>query len=244
MKMKRREFIMLIGTAAAWPVAARAQQSERRRRVGVFMNLAAEDPLAQARLAAFQQGLQELGWVIGRNLTIDYRWGVGDVARNRRFASELVALAPDVILAAATSAESLHQATNTVPIVFVGLIDPVGRGLVASLSRPGGNVTGFTPFEFALSGKLLELLKKIAPQVKRAAVVRDTVAGTAGIGQFAAIQAVAPSLGVDVAAALGRFSTMNCWPSLSESACPTRRATMSVVPPGANPTMMRTGRVE
>jgi putative ABC transport system substrate-binding protein len=131
MTIGRREFITLLGGAVAWPLAARAQQRDRRR-VGVFMNLAADDPLAQARLAAFQQGLQELGWVIGRNVTVDYRWGVGDADHNRRFASELVALAPDVILAVGASVDSLRQATNTVPIVFVGSIDPVGRGLVAS----------------------------------------------------------------------------------------------------------------
>jgi putative ABC transport system substrate-binding protein len=198
--MKRRDFITLLGAAVAWPLAARGQQREPKRRVGVFMNLASDDPQAQARLAAFHQGLQELGWVIGRNVTVDYRWGVGDADHNRRFASELVALAPDVILAVGATVDSLHQATNTVPIVFVGVVDPVGRGLVASLSRPGGNATGFTPFEFALSGKLLELLKQIAPQVKRVAVIRDTVVSAAGIGQFGAIQAVAPSLGVDVGA--------------------------------------------
>jgi putative tryptophan/tyrosine transport system substrate-binding protein len=198
--MRRREFIAGIGGAVAWPLAARAQQGSPMRRVGVLMNLAADDPEAQARLAAFHQGLQELGWIVGRNVTIDYRWGVIAADSNRKLASELVALAPDVILAAGAAADAVHQVTTTVPIIFAGVIDPVGRGLITSLARPGGNATGFTPFEFSLSGKLLQLLKQIAPKVKRVAVVRDTIFSAAGIGQFGAIQAIAPSLGVEVKA--------------------------------------------
>jgi putative ABC transport system substrate-binding protein len=195
--MKRRDFISLLGSAAAWPLAARAQQM---RRIGVFMNLPADDQEGQARLAAFHQGLQELGWVLGRNVRIDYRWGFGDRDRNRAAASELVGLAPDLILAAGNLIDAVRQETRTIPIVFTGVIDPVGRGLVESLAWPGGNATGFTPFEFSLNGKLLELLTQVAPNVKRVAVLRDTVLASAGIAQFAVIQAVAPTLGVDVSA--------------------------------------------
>ena len=191
--MIRRQFITLLGGAAAWPLAARAQQGERMRRVGVFTNLAADDPESQARIGAFLQGLQQSGWTIGSNVRLDYRWGTTDYARYQQYAAELVALDPDVILCVAGVAlTSLQQATRTVPIVFVGAIDPVGAGQVASLARPGGNATGFTLFEYGLSGKWLELLKQLAPGVTRAAVLRDS--GTAGgIGQFAAIQSVAPS---------------------------------------------------
>ena len=191
--MIRRQFITLLGGAAAWPLAARAQQGERMRRVGVFTNLAADDPESQARIGAFLQGLQQSGWTIGSNVRLDYRWGTTDYARYQQYAAELVALDPDVILCVAGVAlSSLQQATRTVPIVFVGAIDPVGAGQVASLARPGGNATGFTLFEYGLSGKWLELLKQLAPGVTRAAVLRDS--GTAGgIGQFAAIQSVAPS---------------------------------------------------
>jgi putative ABC transport system substrate-binding protein len=196
--MKRREFILALGGAAAWPLAARAQQGEPMRRVGALMSTAADDPEGQARIAAFQQGLQQFGWTIGRNVRIDSRWPAGDSERIRRYAAELVALSPDVILATGSAAAGpLLQATRTVPIVFVIVPDPVGAGLVNSLARPGGNATGFIQFEYAISGKWLELLKEIAPRVTRAAVLRDP-AITGGIGQFGAIQAVAPSLGVEV----------------------------------------------
>jgi putative tryptophan/tyrosine transport system substrate-binding protein len=197
--MRRREFIAgLGGAAAAWPLAARAQPSDRMRRIGVLMNLAADDPEAQARLAAFRKGLQELGWIDGRNVRIDYRWGPGDADRMRTYAAELVALAPDVILATGSpTVEPLLQATRTVPIVFVALVDPVGAGYVATLARPGGNITGFINFEYGMSGKWLELLKEIAPGMRRVVVLRDP-ANPAGIGQLAAIQTVAPSFGVEL----------------------------------------------
>jgi putative tryptophan/tyrosine transport system substrate-binding protein len=199
--MKRREFIMVLGGVAAMcPLAARAQQPERMKRIGVFTILSADDPVGQARNAAFVQGLQELGWTVGHNLRIDYRWGPSDVDRNRRYAAELVALAPDVILATGSlTVDPLQQATRTVPIVFMRIVDPVGAGLVQSLAHPGGNVTGFTQYEFGLSAKWLELLKEIAPGVRRVAVFRDS-ATTSGIGQFGAIQSVAPSVGVEVSA--------------------------------------------
>jgi len=196
--MKRRKFITLLGGAAvAWPIAARAQQPERMRRIGMLSNLAADDAEAQARNAAFLQALQQLGWTDGRNVRIDFRWGAGDADRNRRYAAELIALAPDVILATGSPAvEPLHRATHSVPIVFLQVTDPVGAGLVASLARPAANITGFTNYEYGMSGKWLELLKEIAPRVTRALVLREL--GPNGIGQFAAIQAVAPSLGVEV----------------------------------------------
>jgi putative tryptophan/tyrosine transport system substrate-binding protein len=196
--MKRRAFIAGLGATAAWPLAARAQQRERMRRIGVLMNIASDDPEAQARLAAFLQGLQEWGWSVGRNVQIDYRWGAGDTDRVRQYAAELVALAPDVILAYGTSTVGpLQQLTRALPIVFTQIVDPVGGGFVASLARPGGNTTGFTLFEYGISAKWLELLKQIAPRVTRAAVLRDpTISG--GIGQFAAIQSVAPSFGVEL----------------------------------------------
>jgi putative ABC transport system substrate-binding protein len=197
--MRRREFITLLGgAAAAWPVAARAQQPERMRRVGVLMNFPADDPEAPARLTAFAQGLQQLGWTDGRNLRIDYRWGAADADRGRRFAVELVALAPDVMLASAFPATAaLKQTTHTVPIVFVNVVDPVGAGLVDSLAQPGGNVTGFALYEYGISAKWLELLKEIAPGVKRAAVLRNA-AEASGIGQYAVILAAAPSVDVEV----------------------------------------------
>jgi len=195
----RRDFITLLGGATiAWPLAARAQQPERMRRVGVLMNLGSDDAEAQARNAAFLQGLQELGWTVGRNVRIEYRWGAGDAELFRRHASELVALAPDVILAGGGAVvPSLLQATRTVPIVFTGTPDPVGAGFVESLARPGGNATGFTIYEYGISGKWLELLKEIAPHVTRAAVIRDP-AIAAGLGSWGAIQSVAPSLGVEL----------------------------------------------
>jgi len=197
--MRRRDFITLIGGAAvAWPLAARAQQGDRVRRIGVLMNIAADDSETQARRAAFLQGLQELGWSEGRNLRIDYRWGVGDTDRHRANAAELVALAPDVILAhGGPIMGALQRATRAVPIVFVSVTDPVGAGYVASLARPGGNATGFILFEFGISGKWLELLKQIAPRLTRVAVLRDP-AIPSGTGQFGAIQAVAPSFGVEL----------------------------------------------
>jgi putative ABC transport system substrate-binding protein len=192
--MRRREFIALFGVAAlAGPRAARAQQADRVRRVGVLMSRAAGDPEEQARFAGFLQGLQKLGWTDGRNVRIDYRWAAADADRSRTYAAELVALAPDVILASGSaSVAGLLQTTRTVPIVFVNVIDPVGAGYVARLARPGGNATGFTAFEYSLSGKWLELLKEIAPNLTRIAILRDP-ALAAGIGQFAAIQAMAPS---------------------------------------------------
>jgi ABC-type uncharacterized transport system substrate-binding protein len=197
--MKRREFIWLLGgAAAAWPLAARAQQGERVRRIGVFMPLAADDPESLARVGAFLQGLQALGWTDGRNVRIDYRWAAGDAERIRRYASELVALAPDVILAGGGAVvPSLLQATRTVPIVFTQTPDPVGAGFVNSLARPGGNATGFTTFEYGISAKWLELLKEITPRVTRAAVIRDAAIAS-GTGQWGALQSVAPSFGVEL----------------------------------------------
>jgi ABC-type uncharacterized transport system substrate-binding protein len=194
----RREFITVLGGAAAWPLAARAQQPEQMRRIGVLMNFAADDPEAQFRNAAFLQGLSELGWTVGRNLRIDYRWGAGDPDRYRQYAAELLALAPDVILANSSAAlASLLQATRTVPIVFTTVADPVGAGYVESLARPGGNATGFLLWEYSIAAKWLELLKEIAPHVTRAMVFRQS-AIAAGPGQFGVIQAAAPSLGVDL----------------------------------------------
>jgi putative tryptophan/tyrosine transport system substrate-binding protein len=196
--MKRRTFITLLGgAAAAWPLAARAE-GERIRRIGVLMTLAADDPEGQARLTAFVQGLQKLGWTDGRNVRIDYRWPAGDAERTRRYATELAALAPDVILAGGGSVvPSLLQATRTVPIVFTQTPDPVGAGLVNSLARPGGNATGFLLYEYGISAKWLELLKEIAPRVTRAAVIRDAAIAS-GTGQWGAIQTAAPSFGVEV----------------------------------------------
>jgi putative ABC transport system substrate-binding protein len=194
--MRRREFIALGGAAAAWPVAARAQ--ERTRRIGLLSALAADDPESMARIAAFLQGLQELGWSVGRNVRIDYRWGASDADRARRSAAELVALVPDVILANGGSIMApLQQVTRTVPIVFAAVADPVGSGFVASLARPGGNATGFANFEYGISGKWLELLKQLTPALKRVAVLRDPTVAS-GSGQLGAIQAVAPGLGVEL----------------------------------------------
>jgi putative tryptophan/tyrosine transport system substrate-binding protein len=197
--MLRRQFITLIGgTAAAWPVVSRAQRAEQMRRIGVLMNRVAGDPEGMARMAAFQHGLQQFGWTDGRNVRIDIRWGEDDVDRQRQYAAELVALAPDVILAAGTlGVAALQRVTRSLPIVFVGVGDPVGAGFVDTLARPGGNTTGFMAYEYSLSGKWLELLKEIAPSVTRAAVLRDPDS-PAGIGMFSAIQAAAQPLGVVV----------------------------------------------
>jgi ABC-type uncharacterized transport system substrate-binding protein len=197
--MQRRSFITILGAAAALPLTARAQQPERVRRIGVLQGGGgADDPDGQVRIAAFLQALQQLGWTDSRSVKIDYRWPTGDAEKTRKYAAELVALAPDVILAVgAANMTPLLQATRTVPIVFVAVADPVGAGYVDSLSRPGGNATGFMLFDYGLSAKWLELLKQIAPSVTRAAVLRDP-AITSGIGQFAVIQSVAPSVGVEV----------------------------------------------
>jgi putative ABC transport system substrate-binding protein len=195
--MRRRDFLTLLGGAAAWPLAVRAQPGERMRRIGVLMNLAADDPDGPPRITAFAQGLQEAGWAIGHNVRIDYRWSA-DVTDRSRLAAELVALAPDVLMASGYIAlYPLLQATHTVPIVFAAVIDPVANGAVESLAHPGGNATGFISFEISMGAKWLELLKQIAPNVKRVAVIRDVGAGNA-IGQLAAIQTAAPAFGVEV----------------------------------------------
>jgi putative ABC transport system substrate-binding protein len=180
--MRRRQFITFVGGAAAWPLAARVQQPERMRRIGVLLPYAANDSQVQARIAAFLHGLQQLGWTVGTNVQIDYRWSVGNEDDTRKYAAELVALAPDVIVASGSPAlPPLRRATRTVPIVFVLVVDPVGAGYVDSLARPGGNVTGFTPFEYGIGAKWLEVLKEIAPSVTRVAVIRDPNIPT-GIG--------------------------------------------------------------
>jgi ABC-type uncharacterized transport system substrate-binding protein len=198
--MKRRDFITLLGCAAAvWPLAARAQESRRVRRVGVLATVPADDSEIQARMAAFHQGLQEKGWIVGRNIRIDYRWSAaGDDEQTRKYAAELIALAPEVVLAVATATVGpLKRVSGTTPIVFVQVSDPVGAGFVESLARPGGNTTGFTLFEFSMSAKWLELLKDIEPSLTRVAVLRDPDLAS-GIGQFAAMQSVAPSLGMEL----------------------------------------------
>ena len=198
--MRRREFITLLGGAAAvWPIAARAQQAERVRRIGVLMASAADDSENQARMAAFLQGMAQLGWTDGRNIRIDTRWATTNPDELRRHATELAALAPDVLVAASgtTTVAPLLQATRTVPIVFVTVPDPVGAGFVESLARPGGNATGFINFEYGIAAKWLELLKDIAPGTTRVAVIRDSTLAV-GAGQFGAVQAVAPSLGVEL----------------------------------------------
>jgi putative tryptophan/tyrosine transport system substrate-binding protein len=197
--MRRREFITLLGGGAvtAWPLVARAQQAERVRRIGVLIPLAADDPEVKARIAAFQQGLQELGWVDGSNVRIDYRYAGGNADDVRKYAAELTALAPDVIFVSGSGAVGpLLQATRVIPIVFVAVPDPVGAGYVDSLARPGDNVTGFILFEYGIGAKWLGLLKQIAPGVTRAAVLRDP-ALSSGTGQFGALQSVAPSLGIE-----------------------------------------------
>jgi ABC-type uncharacterized transport system substrate-binding protein len=196
--VKRREFIALLGGAAAWPLAARAQQTDKPRRIGILMNLAADDPQAQARVAAFLQGLQEAGWAVGRNVQIDIRWGDRDAERNRKNVADLVALTPDAVLGTTFPlVRTLQEASREVPIVFAGIIDPVGAGLVASLARPGGRTTGLAGFEYGMSAKWLELIKEIAPRTKRVAVLRDSFTPV-GIGQLAAIQGVAPSFDVEL----------------------------------------------
>jgi putative ABC transport system substrate-binding protein len=197
--MRRRDFIKVIGGgAAAWPLGARAQQPGSMRRIGVLMNFAADDPAAQARLTAFLQALQQLGWTNGGNVQIDIRWSAGDPERNRRYAAELVTLAPDIIFASTSlSVTSLQQATRVLPIVFVQVVDPVASGFIASLGKPGGNITGFTIYEYGMSAKWLEILKEIAPRVTRVGIVRDP-ANIADIGLFGAIQSVAPSLGMQL----------------------------------------------
>jgi len=197
--MRRREFITLLGgAAAAWPLPLRAQQRKPIQRIGVLMPYVANDPQTQARNAAFLQGLQQLGWSVGNNIQIDYRWSGGSEDDTRKYAAELVALAPDVIFTAGSAAvEPLRRATRTVPIVFALAPDPVGAGFVESLARPGGNITGFSPWEYGIGAKWLELLKQIAPSVTRVAVLRDA-AITAGIGLWGAIQSVAPSFGVEL----------------------------------------------
>jgi ABC-type uncharacterized transport system substrate-binding protein len=210
-QLKRREFITLLGGAAvAWPLAARAQQpGVRMRRIGVLVsNLPADDPEWQARSNAFVQGLQERGWSDGRNVRLEYRWGLGDPDRLRKYAAELVALAPDVMFAAGSAAVApLQQSSRSVPIVFANVLDPVGAGFVGSLARPGGNATGFASMEFGLSAKLLELLKQIAPRVARVAVVRNA-GNPVEVAQFGAIQAVAPSLGVESGGRTCRWKRM------------------------------------
>jgi len=198
--VRRREFVTLLGgTAVAWPLAARGQQADRKRRIGILMTIAANDPEAQARIVVFAQALQALGWTDGRNARIDIRSSTSSTDTSK-YAAELVALPADVILANGTEAVGpLQAASRTIPVVFVLVTDPVGQGFVQSLARPGGNVTGFTLYEFGMGGKWLQLLKEIAPSVTRAAVIRDATT-TGGVGQFAAIQAVAPSLGVEAVA--------------------------------------------
>src|SRR5262245_3622030 len=193
--MRRREFITLLGTAVTWPLAARA---ERTRRIGVFMNYAEDTPQSRARLASFVQAMEELGWTAGRDVQIDYRWGVADSDRNRRNAAELVALVPDVILASATAVTAaLMHTTRTIPIVFVNVVDPVGSGFVQSMARPVGNATGFIPFEYGIGGRWLERLKQIAPGVRRVAVLQNPIVASRS-GQLGAIEALAPSLGVEL----------------------------------------------
>jgi len=199
--MRRREFVIvigLIGAALSRPLITRAQQGERMRRIGVLMNAVADDPQGQARVAAFQQTLQQLGWSEGRNVRIDIRWGGNDVERDRRYAAELIALAPDVIMAAGTlSVTALQRDSRAIPIVFNSVSDPVGAGFVNNLPHPGGNVTGFMIFEYGMSGKWLELLKQIVPRLMRVGVLRDSL-NPAGIAQFGAVRATGSSLGIDV----------------------------------------------
>jgi putative ABC transport system substrate-binding protein len=197
--MRRRDFIGVVASSAiTWPLAARAQQSKPMRRVGVLMPYSANDPQAQNRNAAFLQGLQQLGWTVGQNVQIDYRWSAGREDDTRKYAAELVALAPDVIFVSGSAGvEPLRRATRTVPIVFVLVPDPVGAGFIDSMARPGGNITGFTQFDYSIAAKWLALLKEIAPNTTHVAVLRDP-AITAGIGQWATIQSVSSSIGIEV----------------------------------------------
>ena len=196
--MRRREFISVLGSAAAWPVAVRALQGERMRRIGILAGLPENDPEAQARVAAFVQRLDELGWTRGRNIHVDIRWGGGLSEDLRRFAGELARLNPDLLMATGgASLGPLVEATQTVPIVFAHVPDPLGAGFIDSLSRPGGNVTGFASFDYAIAGKWLELLKQIVPSATRISILRDP-SYAPGIGQFAVLQAVAPSLSVEL----------------------------------------------
>jgi putative ABC transport system substrate-binding protein len=203
--VRRRDVIRVIGgSAVAWPLLARGQQSEHVWRIGVLMNRTADDPDGQARLNAFLQGLHQLGWIDGRNVRIDVRWGEDKIDRERKYAAELVALAPDIVMASGSpSVAALQHVSRTLPIVFVAIVDPVGAGFVDSLARPGGNVTGFMIYEYSLSGKWLELLKQIAPGVTRVAVLRDPDLSS-GIALFGAIQNAAQSLGVEVRPAIMR----------------------------------------
>jgi putative tryptophan/tyrosine transport system substrate-binding protein len=197
--MRRRDFIKrIVGSATAWPLAARAQQGEHTRRIGVLMNVGADDPAAPVLVGAFSQGLAEAGWIIGRNARIDYRWFQSNAEAARAYAAELLALTPDIILTSGSQgAIAVKQLTRTVPMVFVSVGDPVGSGIVGSVARPGGNVTGFMVYDFSFAGKLLDLLKEIAPHITRVAVFRDDT-NPAGIGQFAAVQAMATSVGLQV----------------------------------------------
>jgi len=196
--VRRRELIAILGGAAAWPLTATAQQPDRVRRIGVLQTVAATDPEGLVRMAAFLEGLQQLGWIDGRNVRIDTRWGAIDEDRSRQYAAELIALSPDILLATASpSVAALRAVSRTVPIVFAHAVDPVGAGFVDSLARPGGNVTGFVLFEYAIGAKWLELLKEITPGITRVAILRDPTTA-AGMGQFGAIQSVAPSFGVEV----------------------------------------------
>src|SRR6516164_223917 len=196
--MRRRDFINAVaGAAAIWPASVRAQQPEQIRRIGVLMNIAENDPEAAVQVAALVQALKERGWIVGTNIQIDYRWAAGDSKLYRKYAPELIALAPNVILVVGgIGTGELQRATSTIPIVFVGTTDPVNRGLIESMARPGGNTTGFIEYEFGLSGKWLELLKQIAPKISRVIVVRDP-SETSGIGQLTVIQTLAPSFGVE-----------------------------------------------
>jgi putative ABC transport system substrate-binding protein len=200
--MKRRDFITLLGgAAAAWPLAARAQQPERIRRLGILMAIAENDPEGQQRVAAFVQGLRELGWTEGGNIHIDYRWAGADVGRIRSAAAELIDFKPDAIVAqTALTVAPLQRMTTSIPIVFLNIVDPVNSGFVASLARPGGNITGFTPAEMSMRGKLLEVLKEVAPAVSRVGVLYNPVQAPQ-VGQWRAIEAAAPALGVQVSAA-------------------------------------------
>src|SRR5215471_20357357 len=196
--MKRREFITLLGgAAAAWPLAARAQQPERMRRIGALMNVTADDPDSSLAVAAFSQGLQEFGWIVGRNVRIDWRWAGADRERQRAYAAELVRSAPDVLLTIGPGVRPLQQATRTIPIVFAALNDPVGGGFVRSLAQPGGNITGFGSLEYGFSVKWLEVLKQLAPQVAHVAVIRDPF-GVGGLGYLGALQGVAPSFRINL----------------------------------------------